>query len=62
MQRQVRFPLEVNGVLVCHYVADFVYVEAGRRVVEDAKGFRTPIYKLKRRLMLALHNVEIRET
>lgn len=44
------------------YVADFVYQENGRQVVEDAKGFRTPDYIIKRKLMLALHGIEIRET
>lgn len=44
------------------YVADFVYLdEAGRTVVEDAKGVRTKDYIIKRKLMLWLHNIRIRE-
>jgi len=52
------------------YIADFVYDEdtSGdgweshwNRVVADAKGFKTPVYKLKKRLMLQLLGVEIRE-
>lgn len=65
IQRQVRFPLAVNGVHVCTYVADFVYrdIEHGApRVVEDTKGARTDVYKLKRALMLAVHGIEIHET
>jgi hypothetical protein len=58
----VRYPLEVNGVPVATYVADFVYSEAGREVVEDAKGVLLDVYKIKRKLMLALHGIEIRET
>jgi hypothetical protein len=58
----VSFRLIVGGVLVCRYRADFVYVESGARVVEDVKGFRTVVYKLKRRLMLACHGIEIKET
>jgi hypothetical protein len=62
LRRQVRFRLVVNGVLVCRYVADFTYVEAGRLVVEDVKGLPTPVYKLKARLMRACHGIAIRET
>ena len=43
------FPLEVNGELVCRYIADSSYVRdlgAGKtyRVVEDVKGVRTAVY------------------
>jgi hypothetical protein len=64
LQWQPRFPIEVNGVKVCVYVADAVYVENGEVVVEDVKGgsVRTPAYVLKRKLMLAVHGVKIRET
>lgn len=43
------------------YMADFVYWEGDRMIVEDAKGVRTPEYILKRKLMLARHGVKIRE-
>ncbi len=62
---QVRYPLVVNGVKVCAYVADFVYVDLVaecREVVEDCKGYRTPEYKLKKKLLKALHGIEIAET
>jgi hypothetical protein len=62
LERQVRFALEVGGVAVAVYVADFRYVEGGVRVVEDAKGMRTREYRLKKRLMLACHGITIRET
>lgn len=46
-----------------YYVADFAYtdVESGRTVVEDVKGFRTPVYRLKRRLMKQLYGIEVVE-
>lgn len=44
------------------YIADFCYMEGGKEVVEDAKGFKTDIYKLKKRLMAELYDIEIRET
>lgn len=62
LRLQVRFPLRVNGVTVANYLADFVYVRDGRRVVEDVKGMRTAVYKLKCRLMQAVHGIEILET
>ena len=65
---QVRYPLDVNGTHIADYVADFCYAEVGdapvqvRFVVEDCKGMRTPIYRLKKKLMLACHGITIRET
>lgn len=46
------------------YVADFVYTDCrtGKQVVEDKKGFRTPEYKLKKRLMWHIHGIDIYET
>ena len=32
------------------YIADFEYVEDGRKIVEDVKGFATDVYKLKKKL------------
>lgn len=43
------------------YKADFVYIEDGKTVVEDVKGVRTPVYKLKRELMKQIYDIEIRE-
>ena len=45
------------------YVADFVYIDSttGREVVEDAKGMRTKDYIIKRKLMLYIHGIKIRE-
>ena len=43
------------------YIADFVYKENGKEVVEDCKGFRTEIYKIKKKLMAYIYEIEIRE-
>lgn len=46
----------------CSYIADFVYHDAeGRLVVEDTKGMRTDVYIIKRKLMLHVHGIAIRE-
>jgi len=73
LELQVRFPIFVNNVLICHYVADFCYWEWVSRgegqevlnyVVEDAKGMRTEIYRLKKKLFEATNTtgLKIRET
>lgn len=45
----------------CAYIADYVYLENGELVVEDTKGFRTKDYIIKRKLMLFMHGIRIRE-
>lgn len=45
----------------CAYIADFVYQQDGETVVEDTKGFRTTDYVIKRKLMLHVHGIRIRE-
>src|SRR5688500_13421429 len=60
-KKQLRYSLVVNSEKICTYVADFRYVENGRTVIEDTKGFKTPEYKLKAKLMKACHGIEIRE-
>jgi hypothetical protein len=69
LRRQVRYPLSVvnlatGEITECGaYLADFVYVDvaSGALVVEDVKGFRTPLYRLKCRLMHALYGITITE-
>jgi hypothetical protein len=58
-----RFPLVVNGVPIATYEADFGYTETatGRAVVEDVKGVRTDVYRIKCRLMRACYGIEVKE-
>jgi hypothetical protein len=65
---QVKFELipsqRIDGKVVeraCTYVADFVYTENGKNVVEDTKGFKTKDYIIKRKLMLWVHGIRIKE-
>ena len=59
---QMRYPLVVEGLLVCTYVADFVVKPVGKPLeVYDAKGYRTREYKLKKKLFEALMGIQIRE-
>ncbi len=66
LRLEVPYVLKVNGVKVCKYVADFVFEEYAHGVwtvvVEDCKGFLTPVYRLKKKLLKAVLGIEIRET
>ena len=53
-----------RGALIereCAYIADFVYESDGKTVVEDSKGFRTTEYIIKRKLMLHVYGIRIKE-
>ena len=61
-----RYPLQVAGKIVGHYVPDFEYSEPdetgeARAIVEDVKGVRTAIYRLKRKMFEAQYMTQIRE-
>ena len=43
------------------YVADFVYHQGGQLVVEDTKGMKTDAYIIKRKLMLSVYGIRIKE-
>ena len=43
------------------YRADFAYIEQGRLIVEDTKGVKTKDYIIKRKLMLYVHGIRVRE-
>lgn len=66
LERQVPFELipKQDGERACTYVADFVYMENGVKVVEDvkSKATRTESYKIKKKLMLWVHGIKIKET
>lgn len=61
---QITYPIKINGVHICKYIADFQYKNiAGNLVVEDTKGDEkavTESFKLKRKLMGAVHGIEIK--
>ena len=71
LEVQPQFDCIVNQVKVCTYKADFRYFmqhgkgpqnQEGYCVVEDVKGFKTPVYKLKKKLVEACHiGVKIEE-
>jgi len=61
LRLQYPFECKINEKKICTYKADFDYYEGDQWVIEDVKGFRTQVYKLKKKLVEALHGIEIRE-
>jgi len=64
LDRQIKYELKVNDQKICDYIADFTYLlveedGSSKFIVEDAKGVLTPEFKLKKKLMLAIHNIDI---
>ena len=45
----------------CSYIADFVYNTGIDCIVEDTKGVKTKDYIIKRKLMLFIHGIRIKE-
>lgn len=68
LRRQVRYELvpafDVDGkhYRPVYYVADFVYVEDGKEVIEDVKGMVTDVYRLKSKLFARRYGKVIKET
>ena len=68
---QVKYELipnqkDENGKVIeraVSYIADFVYTDlkTGEQIVEDTKGHKTKDYIIKRKLMLYVHGIRIRE-
>lgn len=65
LEAQPVYPIVVNGRHICDYRADFRYVETatGQTVIEDVKSgpTKTPTYRLKKKLVRAVHGIEITE-
>jgi Protein of unknown function (DUF1064) len=63
LEKQVKFELipKQDGEKSCIYIADFTYTEDGKLVVADAKGFKTQIYMIKKKLMLYRYGIRIKE-
>lgn len=66
LELQPEYPLIVNNVRVGVYRADFRYVDVrqGLLVVEDVKSpaTKTAVYRLKKKLLMAIYNIDILET
>ena len=64
LERQVEYELipKQKGERAVKYIADFRYKDhEGKVVVEDTKGVKTPVWIIKRKLMLRVHGIRVRE-
>ena len=72
LRLQVKYELipaqRIDGKVVeknCSYVADFVYEQDGKTVVEDVKGYKQStayaVFAIKRKLMLWIHGIRVTE-
>jgi hypothetical protein len=61
LELQPAFKIRVKRQHICEYRADFKYKRGRRTVIEDVKGFQTSVYKIKKKLMNAVHGIEIHE-
>lgn len=71
LRLQVQFELLPSFVIVIDgkkkkrrpitYIADFVYYRDDEKVIEDVKGLRTPVYKIKKKLFEYRYHETIRE-
>jgi len=62
VERKKRFPIIIGGIKICDYECDWCITDtAGNSTVIDAKGLKTPVYRLKKKLMKALHGIDIIE-
>jgi len=52
LELQPKYDLIVNGKKVGFYKADFRYKEDGKLIVEDVKGMKTPVYNLKKKMII----------
>ena len=43
------------------YYADFMYIENEKTIIEDVKGMKTPVYRLKKKLIEAYYGIKITE-
>lgn len=65
LEQQPKFVITIQGKRICSYSADFRYRDlkrGGAVVTEDVKGWRTPIFRLKKKLTEASYGIEILET
>jgi hypothetical protein len=65
LKRQVKFVLIDKSKYgrEISYMADFTYIQGDKLVVEDTKSeaTKTPLYRLKKRLMAERYGIEIKE-
>jgi hypothetical protein len=59
LELQIPMHIVINDVKICKYICDFRYTCNGKVIHEDAKGMTTPVFNLKKKLVKAVHGVDI---
>ena len=64
-KRQVKMPVKLNGKHICYYILDFEVTYEDRIEYVDVKGMRKgpaySMFRLKKKLIEAYHEIEIKE-
>ena len=65
LERQVSFNIMINDEKICRYIADYTYIKINEdgskeKIVEDAKGVQTTDFIIKKKLMKAIYNINIK--
>lgn len=60
---QPKLECKVHGHLICVYIPDFSYLKACKTVYEDvkSKATKTPAYRIKKKLVKAIYDIDIQE-
>lgn len=63
LQVSYKFPIKYDSNRAITYIADFVYydLQEKKEIVEDVKGFKTDVYKIKKALMQHFYEITIKE-
>ena len=63
LELQPNYAIVVNKTYIAAYFSDFRYFDITRKeiVVEDVKGMKTPVYRLKKKLVEAIYGIHIME-
>lgn len=59
LERQIEYPLVVNGVKIGKFTADHRWEASGKVWVEDVKGVIVRDFTLRKKLMLAIYGIDV---
>lgn len=60
---QPKYKINGKNIRAINYIADFVYwdINKNKIIVEDTKGYRTEVYKIKKKIFEYKYQIEIEE-
>lgn len=62
LSRQIRYDLICYDTKICAYILDHKYIvcATGKVIHEDFKGVQTSVFRIKKNLMKACHNIDVK--